>query len=175
MKMRIIISILAIGTSLAHASSLLILPDGSMDRMPERGIQIYEPPATKGQASVSISTDTPARGTGSLKVECDGDVYVSISFPLSTAQNAGRVRVYLRGDVADAEEITIGVQSFTMAGGFQSVSFFPVIDARTRIDTEWQHFTFDLNRHDAATHWQLSFILKGPGVLWIDHLEEVAD
>jgi len=161
--------------SATHAADLFVMPDGSMDSMPERGIQIYEPPATKGQASLSISTDTPARGTGSLKVECEPGVYVSISFPMSTAKDTGRARVYLRGDVADAEQVTIGVQSFTMDGGFKSVDFVPVMDAKARIGTEWQHITFDLRRHAAATHWQLSFILKGPGVLWIDHLEEVTN
>jgi hypothetical protein len=168
-------SIMAVCAASVRAENLFIMPDGSMDSMPQRGMQVYEPPATKYQASLDISTENPAHGTGALRVECEQGVYVSISFPMSTARNTGRARVYLRGDLVDAEEVTIGVQSFTMDGGFNSVSLIPVIDAKARIGAEWQHYTFDLKRDPDATHWQLSFILRGPGVLWIDHLEEVTD
>jgi hypothetical protein len=163
------------GSSTALAADLFILPDGSMDTLPEKGMQVYEPPATKGQAAISISTENPARGTGALKIACDSGVYASVSFPMSTARTTGRARVYLRGELTEADQITIGVQSFTMAGGFKSVSLVPVMDAKARIGTDWQHITFDLKRDEAATHWQLSFVLKGPGVLWIDHLEEVVE
>jgi hypothetical protein len=94
---------------------------------------------------------------------------------MSNARSTGRVRLYLRGELTDAEQVTIGVQSFTMAEGFKSVSLIPVIDAKARIGTDWQHIAMDVKRDEAATHWQLSFVLKGPGVLWIDHLEEVVE
>ncbi len=162
-------------SSATLAADLFVLPDGNMDSLPTKGMQVYEPPATKGQATVAVDTANPARGSGSLKIACDSGEYVSVSFPMSNTRTTGRARVYLRGELTNAEQITIGVQSFTMAEGFKSISLIPVLDAKARIGTDWQHLTVDLKRDAAATHWQLSFVLKGPGVLWIDHLEEVVE
>ncbi|HMO50830.1 MAG TPA: hypothetical protein PKE26_00725 [Kiritimatiellia bacterium] len=172
-KIIIAASVLMAYASATHAANLFVMPDGSMDSMPTKGMQIYEPPATKGNAAIAISTDNPAHGTGALKVECESGIYVSISFPMNNAIKTGRASVYLRGAISNAETVTVGLQSFTMDGGFKSVDFVPVMDAKNRIGTDWQKFTFDLERDSRATHWQLSFILKGPGILWIDQLEEI--
>ncbi len=155
----------------ACAADLLFKTDEpSLDVQPTRGMVVYHPPQAEVRATVRIVNERTAKGPGCLEIDCPAGGYVSVSFPLRDDQTKGTVRFFLRGEVAGARELFIGVQNFTMDGGFKTVSAVPLVFAKN-VDAKWTAIELPVARDPAATRWQLTFAVRGEGRLWIDQLE----
>jgi hypothetical protein len=165
----IVTAVLTLTLGQIRAGGLLALPEGSMEELPSTGMVVFEPDDSKEKATVSISKEDPADGEGSLEIKAPEGAYVSVSFPMSHTAAEGRLRFSLRGEVQPSDEFFVGVQSFTMDGGFKSVAFKPLVFPK-QIGAGWRAFEFEVARDPAATHWQLTFAFKGPGRIAIDNL-----
>lgn len=161
--------VLAFAGSAASADVLFKTAETSLDAMPGAGMAVYQPPQAAAKAVVKISTERPAKGAGCLEIACPAEGYVSVSFPLRDEQTRGVVRFQLRGEVDEARELFVGVQNFTMDGGFKTISAVPRVFAK-EVGGQWRSFELQIERDPAATRWQLTFAVRGPGRIWIDEL-----
>jgi len=156
-----------------HAQNLLTLPDPSFETMPEAGMTIHTSPEAEEALTVQVVEDGAHEGMGCLEIALPANAYASVSFPLDKDFTTGAVAFAFRGELAEGAEVKIGVQSYTMAGGFQSVEFKPMLTVG-QITESWQVHRQAIERAEGATHWQISVAITGPATIWIDALEAEA-
>jgi hypothetical protein len=161
-------AIAAVGVQAALAGTNL--DDPSFDTMPEVGMVIHKSPAAEDALEVKIVSDNVHEGSGCLEISLPVSAYASVSFPLQQSARAMDLQFAYRVETSAEGEIKFGVQSFTMADGFQSVDFRPLTSPE-QMGSAWRVFRGRIERAEGATHWQLSIAISGPGTVWIDQLE----
>jgi hypothetical protein len=161
-------AIAAVGVQAALAGTNL--DDPSFDTMPEVGMVIHKSPAAEDALEVKIVSDNVHEGSGCLEISLPVSAYASVSFPLQQSARAMDLQFAYRVETSAEGEIKFGVQSFTMADGFQSVDFRPLMSPE-QMGSAWRVFRGRIERAEGATHWQLSIAISGPGTVWIDQLE----
>ncbi len=154
----------------SHAEPGTSLDDPSFDTMPKAGISIHKSPEAEQALVVETVSDNPHEGSGCLKISLPVAAYASVSFPLRQESQAMDIEFAYRVEASPEAVVKIGVQSFTMAGGFRSVDFKPVV-APGQYGPEWKVFRGRIERAEGATHWQLSVAINGPATVWLDRLE----
>ncbi len=173
MKTRITCLLLAASLGGLHAQNLLSLPDPAFETMPEAGMAVHKSPEAEESLTVRVIDEGAHEGMGCLEIALPAKAYASVSFPLDKDFATGAVAFAFRGELAEGAEVKIGVQSYTMAGGFQSVDFKPMLTAE-QITESWQIHRQAIERAEGATHWQISVAITGPATIWIDALEAEA-
>lgn len=157
---------LAVTTALAGSN----LDDPSFDTMPTTGLVIHKSPAAEDALEVKIASDNVHEGSGCLEIALPVKAYASVSFPLQQNSRVMDIQFAYRVEGEEDSVVTIGVQSFTMDGGFQSVDFRPLMSAE-QMGAQWQVFRGRIQRAEGATHWQISVSINGPATVWLDQLE----
>lgn len=146
------------------------LDDPSFDTMPTSGIAKFTSPAAEQALSLRISSENPHSGDGCLEISLPVEAYASVSFPLQNQSESESLQFSYRVEIGDESEVKIGIQSFTMDGGFKSVDFRPLI-APIQMGLEWRTFRGRIERAEGATHWQISVAINGPATVWLDQME----
>lgn len=157
---------LAVTTALAGSN----LDDPSFDTMPMTGIAIHKSPAAEDALEVKITSDNVHEGSGSLEIALPIKAYASVSFPLQQSSRLMDIQFAYRVEGGEDSEVKIGLQSFTMEGGFQSVDFRPLMSPE-QMGSDWRVFRGRIERAEGATHWQISVSINGPATVWLDQLE----
>jgi len=146
------------------------LDDPSFDTMPRTGMVVHTSPEAEDALEVKIASDNVREGNGCLEIALPVPAYASVSFPFQQSAQAMDLQFAYRVETSGEGEIKIGVQSFTMDGGFKSVDFKPLMSPE-QMGTDWKVFRGRIERAEGATHWQLSVAINGPATVWIDQLE----
>lgn len=150
------------------------LEDPSFDTMPNTGMVIHKSPEAEEALEVKITTDNPYEGSGCLEIALPVQAYASVSFPLQQNSSVMDLQFAYRVEGSPESTVKIGVQSFTMAAGFQNVDFKPLMAAE-QMGPQWQVFRGRIERAEGATHWQISVSINGPATVWIDQLQASAE
>lgn len=150
----------------------VVVSDPYFESFSRSDLAIWEPDSTKGQAYVGISPLQPFEGSSSLMIQAPAGAMVSVSIPLKNSRDAASISLAVRGEVASAKDAKLSLVSFTTEGGYQQVEFKPVMLA-SDFGAPWRERDFILKRAEAATHWQLTLTLEGPGVVWIDAIRDI--
>jgi hypothetical protein len=146
------------------------LDDPSFDTMPTTGMVVHKSPEAESALEVKITSDNVREGSGCLEIALPVPAYASVSFPLQQSAEAMDLKFAYRVETSGEGAIKIGVQSFTMAGGFKNVDFKPLMSPE-QMGPDWKIFRSRIERAAGATHWQLSISINGPATVWIDQLE----
>lgn len=156
--------------TIAHAAVCgTNLDDPSFDSMPEAGISVFTTSEAEGQLIMKIVDEDVYEGSACLEIALPVAAYASVSFPLKNASASMDLEFAYRVEAGDGAEVKIGIQSFTMDGGFESVDFRPLVPPG-QTGTEWKLFYGQIERAEAATHWQISVAINGPATVWLDEI-----
>jgi hypothetical protein len=146
------------------------LEDPNFETLPTTGMAVHKSPEAMDALEVKIVSDNTHEGSGCLQIALPVPAYASVSFPLVQSSKAMDLQFAYRVETGSAGEVKVGVQSFTMADGFKSVDFRPLMSPE-QMGSEWRVFRGRIERSEGATHWQISVSINGPATVWIDQLE----
>lgn len=146
------------------------LDDPSFDTMPTTGMVVHKSPEAEGALEVKIASENVREGNGCLEIALPLPAYASVSFPLQESSKAMDLKFAYRVETSGEGAVKIGVQSFTMADGFKSVDFKPLMSPE-QMGPDWKVFRGRIEMAEGATHWQVSVSINGPATVWIDQLE----
>lgn len=169
-KRPLIVAALAATIATASAQNLLQIADPGFETLPESGMAIYKSPEAEEAFEVKITEEGAKEGAGCLEIALPVAAYASVSFPLERSTDTASIRIAYKGELGEGADVKIGVQSYKMENGFESVDFKPLF-ASSQITPSWQVHKQAIQRAEGATHWQLSIGIKGPATVWIDELE----
>lgn len=166
----LILATLAATLAAAGAQNLLQIADPGFETLPESGMAIFKSPAAEEALQVKVTDQGTMEGAGCLEIALPVAAYASVSFPLEHSTDTASLRIAYKGEVGDGGDVKIGIQSYKMENGFESVDYKPLF-ASSQITPSWQVHKQLIQRAEGATHWQLSIGITGPATIWIDELE----
>lgn len=169
-KTPLILVALVASISCAGAKNLLQIADPAFESLPVSGMAIYKSPEAQNALDIKVVREGALEGAACLQISLPVAAYASVSFPLDRSSETGAMEIAYKGELGSGSDVKIGLQSYTMDSGFNSVDFKPLFDGST-ITPEWRVHRQTIERAKEATHWQLSIGIKGPATIWIDGLK----
>jgi len=161
---------LAATLTVASAQNLLQIADPGFETLPESGMAIFKSPEAQEALEIKVAEEGAFEGAGCLEISLPVAGYASVSFPLERSTDTAGLRIAYKGELEEGSDVNIGIQSYKMESGFESVDFKPLF-ASSQITGSWQVHKQPIQRAEGGTHWQLSIGIKGPAKVWIDGLE----
>jgi hypothetical protein len=160
---------LAATLTAASAQNLLQIADPSFETLPESGMVVHKSPEAQEALEIN-TTEGGMDGQNCLEISLPVAGYASVSFPLGRSTDTASLQIAYKGELEEGSDVKIGIQSYKMENGFESVDFKPLF-ASSQITPSWQVHKQLIQRTEGASHWQLSIGIKGPAKVWIDGLE----
>jgi hypothetical protein len=166
----LVLAALAATLSTVGAQNLLQIADPGFETLPDSGMALFKSPEAEDALEVKIVEEGAMDGAGCLEISLPVAGYASVSFPLERSTDTASLRIAYKGELEERSDVNIGIQSYKMENGFESVDFRPLF-ASSQITGSWQVHKQLIQRAEGGTHWQLSIGIKGPAKVWIDGLE----